>query len=121
MTKTTIDRHSQVWLITGATSGFGRALAEEVIGRGDTVIGAARSPERLDDLVAAHPNQASAVELDVTDTGRCREIVEEVVGRFGRLDVLVNTPGEPRWVHWRKRQIANCAPSSISTSSGLRR
>jgi NAD(P)-dependent dehydrogenase (short-subunit alcohol dehydrogenase family) len=83
----------RIWLITGATSGFGRALTEEIIGRGDTVIGAARSLGRLDDLVTAHPDRMSGVVLDVTDTTRCQEVVEEVVARFGRIDVLVNNAG----------------------------
>jgi NAD(P)-dependent dehydrogenase (short-subunit alcohol dehydrogenase family) len=83
----------RVWLITGATSGFGRALAEAAVAAGDLVVGAARSPARLDDLVAAHPGRVSAVSLDVTDTGRCAAVVEEVVAQFGRIDVLVNNAG----------------------------
>lgn len=83
----------RVWLITGATSGFGRALAEAAVAAGDIVVGAVRSPGRLDDLVAAHPGQVSAVALDVTDTGRCAAVVEEVAARFGRIDVLVNNAG----------------------------
>jgi NAD(P)-dependent dehydrogenase (short-subunit alcohol dehydrogenase family) len=93
MTKNDTGGQPRVWLVTGATSGFGRALTEEIIGRGDTVIGAARTPERLDDLVIAHPDQVNSIELDVTDTKRCQEVVEEVVTRFGRLDVLVNNAG----------------------------
>ena len=83
----------RVWLITGATSGFGRALTEAAVAAGDAVVGAARTPKRLDDLVAAYPEQVSAVELDVTDTVRGAAVVDEVVGRFGRLDVLVNNAG----------------------------
>jgi len=84
---------ARVWLITGATSGFGRALAEAAVAAGDIVVGAVRSPGRLDDLVAAHPGQVSAVPLDVTDTGRCAAVVAEVAARFGRIDVLVNNAG----------------------------
>jgi NAD(P)-dependent dehydrogenase (short-subunit alcohol dehydrogenase family) len=86
-------RSARIWLITGATSGFGRALAEAAVAAGDIVVAAARSPDRLDDLVAAHPGQVSAVRLDVTDTHRCAMVVEEVVARFGRIDVLVNNAG----------------------------
>jgi NAD(P)-dependent dehydrogenase (short-subunit alcohol dehydrogenase family) len=84
---------ARVWLITGATSGFGRALTEAAVAAGDIVVGAVRSPDRLDDLVSAHPGQVSAVRLDVTDTHRCAVVVEEVVARFGRIDVLVNNAG----------------------------
>ena len=86
-------RSARVWLITGATSGFGRALAEAAVAVGDIVVGAVRSPDRLDDLVAAHQDQVSAVRLDVTDTRRGAEVVEEVATRFGRIDVLVNNAG----------------------------
>ena len=84
---------NRVWLITGATSGFGRALAEAAVAAGDIVVGAARRPDRLDDLVAAHPGQLSAMQLDVTDARQCAEVVEQVAVRFGRIDVLVNNAG----------------------------
>ncbi|MUL78469.1 SDR family NAD(P)-dependent oxidoreductase [Mycobacterium sp. CBMA226] len=83
----------RVWLITGATSGFGLALTEAAAAAGDLVVGAARSPDRLDHVVAAYPDQVSAVEFNVTDRARCAEVVSEVVARHGRLDVLVNNAG----------------------------
>ena len=60
---------------------------------GDTVVGAARTPDRLDDLVSAYPDQVLPVELDVTDTRRDLEVVADVVARYGRIDVLVNNAG----------------------------
>jgi NAD(P)-dependent dehydrogenase (short-subunit alcohol dehydrogenase family) len=87
------DESENLWFITGATSGFGRAIAEAVAARGDIVVGAARSPARLDDLVAAYPDHVHAIALDVTDTDRCRAVVDDVVNRFGRIDVLVNNAG----------------------------
>jgi NAD(P)-dependent dehydrogenase (short-subunit alcohol dehydrogenase family) len=86
-------RSERVWLITGATSGFGRSLAEAALAAGDVVVGAARSPGRLDDLVAAHPGRVTAMTLDVCDTDRCAAVVQEVAARFGRIDVLVNNAG----------------------------
>jgi NAD(P)-dependent dehydrogenase (short-subunit alcohol dehydrogenase family) len=86
-------RTERVWLITGATSGFGRAIAEAALAAGDIVVGAARTPGRLDDLVAANPGRLSAIALDVTDTARCAAAVDEVVARHGRIDVLVNNAG----------------------------
>ena len=83
----------RVWLITGATSGFGRALTEAAVADGDIVVGAARTPGRLDDLVAAHPDQVRAVTFDVTDTEGASAVVDDVVREFGRLDVLVNNAG----------------------------
>ncbi|MET9965666.1 oxidoreductase [Streptomyces sp. NPDC006356] len=84
---------NKVWLITGATSGFGRALAEAALAEGDVVVGAARRPEGLDDLVAAHPDQVEALRLDVTETGAAQTAVQDVVARHGRIDVLVNNAG----------------------------
>ncbi|GGL18203.1 short-chain dehydrogenase/reductase [Sphaerisporangium melleum] len=83
----------RVWLITGATSGFGRAIAEAALAAGDIVVAAARRPEAAGDLVAAHPDRAFAVRLDVTDTARAAAVAGEVVRRHGRIDVLVNNAG----------------------------
>jgi NAD(P)-dependent dehydrogenase (short-subunit alcohol dehydrogenase family) len=84
---------NKVWLITGASSGFGRAIAEAALAAGDVVVGAARRPEALDDLVAAHPDRVEALRLDVADTGAAEAAVRDVVGRHGRIDVLVNNAG----------------------------
>jgi NAD(P)-dependent dehydrogenase (short-subunit alcohol dehydrogenase family) len=84
---------NKVWLITGASSGFGRAIAEAALADGDVVVGAARRPEALDDLVAAHPDQVEAVRLDVTDMSAAEAVVRDVVARHGRIDVLVNNAG----------------------------
>ncbi|GAA3297043.1 SDR family NAD(P)-dependent oxidoreductase [Streptomyces cinereospinus] len=83
----------KVWLITGASSGFGRALTEAALAAGDVVIGAARRPEALDDLVAARPDQLEALRLDVTDLSAVDGAVRDVVARHGRIDVLVNNAG----------------------------
>jgi NAD(P)-dependent dehydrogenase (short-subunit alcohol dehydrogenase family) len=88
-----VDERQRVWLITGATSGFGLALTRAAVAAGDLVVGAARSPDRLEDLVAAHPEHVSAVQLDVTDTQAGRRVVDDVVARHGRIDVLVNNAG----------------------------
>lgn len=91
MTTPSTDR--RVWLITGATSGFGRALAEAVLSQGDIAVGAGRTVSRLDDLKGAYPDQLFPVVLDVTDTARDAAVADETVQRFGRLDVLVNNAG----------------------------
>jgi 3-oxoacyl-[acyl-carrier protein] reductase len=83
----------RVWLITGTSSGFGRALAEAALAAGDTVIATARKPETLDDLAAAHPGRAIPVALDVTDPAQIKAVVAEAVLWYGRIDVLVNNVG----------------------------
>ncbi|MGW3283277.1 SDR family NAD(P)-dependent oxidoreductase [Streptomyces sp. NPDC001002] len=84
---------NKVWLVTGASSGFGRAILEAAVADGDVVIGAARRPEAMADLVAAHPDQVEALRLDVADTSAAEPAVRDVVARHGRIDVLVNNAG----------------------------
>jgi len=84
---------NKVWLVTGANSGFGRAITEAAVAAGDVVVAAARRVGTLDDVVAAHPDQVEALRLDVTDTARIDAAVRDVVARHGRIDVLVNNAG----------------------------
>jgi NAD(P)-dependent dehydrogenase (short-subunit alcohol dehydrogenase family) len=84
---------SRVWLITGANSGFGRAITEAAVAAGDTVLATARRTSTLDDLVAAYPDQVEALRLDVTDAAGIESTVKDVVARHGRIDVLVNNAG----------------------------
>jgi NAD(P)-dependent dehydrogenase (short-subunit alcohol dehydrogenase family) len=77
---------ARVWLVTGSSSGFGNAIVEAALERGDTVVATARKPGNVPS--AAHP-----VALDVTDTARIQTVVDEVVDRHGRIDVLVNNAG----------------------------
>jgi NAD(P)-dependent dehydrogenase (short-subunit alcohol dehydrogenase family) len=84
---------SRVWLITGASSGFGHAIAQAALAAGDTVVGAARRPQALADLEVSAPERASSIQLDVTDTDRIRAAVTEVLEGHGRIDVLVNNAG----------------------------
>ncbi|MFB6671008.1 oxidoreductase [Streptomyces sp. NPDC057684] len=84
---------AKVWLVTGANSGFGRAITEAAVAAGDVVVSTARNASALDDLVAAHPDQVEALTLDVTDTAGIGTAVADVVARHGRIDVLVNNAG----------------------------
>ena len=85
--------NGRVWLITGASSGFGRALAEAVLAAGDTVVAAARRTAPLEDLVARYPDRARAIALDVTDQHLAATAVADTVLWYGRIDVLVNNAG----------------------------
>ena len=83
----------KVWFITGTSSGFGRALAEEVLAKGDRVVATARKPEVLADLIEKCPATARAIKLDVTNTDDAKNAVAETIAEFGRIDVLVNNAG----------------------------
>jgi NAD(P)-dependent dehydrogenase (short-subunit alcohol dehydrogenase family) len=81
------------WLITGCSTGLGRALAEAVLDRGDNAVVTARDAAGVQDLADAHPDTALALALDVTDHRRVVEVVEQAQQRFGAVDVLVNNAG----------------------------
>ena len=81
------------WLITGCSSGLGRAFAEGVLTHGDNVVATARSVDTVRDLTDAHPDRALAVALDVTDTAQVNDAVRAAEARFGAVDVLVNNAG----------------------------
>jgi NAD(P)-dependent dehydrogenase (short-subunit alcohol dehydrogenase family) len=84
---------NRVWLITGANSGFGRAITEAAVAAGDVAVATARRVASLDDLAAAHPGQVDVLPLDVTDTTAIDATVRDVIGMHGRIDVLVNNAG----------------------------
>ena len=84
---------SQVWLITGCSSGFGRTLAEAALAAGHSVALTARRPDQLAELAANYPDTAAAFSLDVTDVASVDAAIAGAVERFGRLDVLVNNAG----------------------------
>lgn len=81
------------WFITGASSGLGAALARAVLDHGDNAVLTARNADHVQDLVAAHPDNALAVPLDVTDHDQVVAAVSAGTDRFGRVDVLVNNAG----------------------------
>jgi NAD(P)-dependent dehydrogenase (short-subunit alcohol dehydrogenase family) len=84
---------SKVWFVTGSSRGLGRSFVEAALSRGDKVAATARTPERLDDLVAAYGDAVLPLELDVTDKPVVFEAVKRAREYFGRLDVIVNNAG----------------------------
>jgi NAD(P)-dependent dehydrogenase (short-subunit alcohol dehydrogenase family) len=84
---------SRTWMITGATSGLGREITEQLLDRGERVAATARAPERLDDLAAVHGAQLWTAALDVTDTAAVRRVVDRAFAELGRIDVIVSNAG----------------------------
>ena len=82
------------WLITGCSTGLGRALAEAVIGAGHNAVVTARDETKVADLAAAAPERVLAVALDVTKPAQVTSAVRRAHERFGGgPDVLVNNAG----------------------------
>jgi NAD(P)-dependent dehydrogenase (short-subunit alcohol dehydrogenase family) len=83
-------------IITGASSGIGRAAAIAIAERGATVFALARSGDALDELVAdirANGDKAHAFTCDVTDSASVEHTVKDILGRFDHVDYLVNNAG----------------------------
>jgi len=78
------------WLVTGASSGIGHALAEHALTRGHRVVLAARSTRAMDALAARFPGSARVVVLDVTSSAQRSAAVQHTLSQFGPIDVLVN-------------------------------
>ncbi len=81
------------WLVTGVSSGLGRAIAEAALKRGHTVVGTLRDEAQFAGFEALAPGRATAIKLDVTDDAGCEAAVGEAIARLGGLDVLVNNAG----------------------------
>ncbi|WP_043634196.1 SDR family NAD(P)-dependent oxidoreductase [Nonomuraea candida] len=84
---------TQTWIITGASRGLGRALAESALAAGDRVVAAVRRPESVADLRDAYPDDCMVAEFDVRDVTAAAGLVRDTLDRFGGLDVLVNNAG----------------------------
>ena len=81
------------WLITGCSTGLGRALAEAVIDAGHNAVVTARDAARVADLAEGNSGRVLALPLDVTDSAQVSHAVSEAEDKFGDIDVLVNNAG----------------------------
>ncbi len=83
-------------IITGASSGIGKALALQLAGAGASVALAARNAERLQALAEecrAHGGKGEVIPTDVADEAQCRAFVSRAKEAFGRIDMLINNAG----------------------------
>lgn len=83
---------SPVWLITGASRGFGNSFARIALANGCRVVATARKPAAVVASLGEH-DDLLPVELDVTDTQSIKTAVDAAIEAFGRIDVLVNNAG----------------------------
>ncbi|MES1990982.1 MAG: oxidoreductase [Pseudomonadota bacterium] len=87
------DIKSKVWWITGVSSGFGRAIAEAALARGDTVVGTVRGEADAGAFNALAPARALSFLLDVTDDEAVRKTASYIEEATGGIDILVNNAG----------------------------
>lgn len=84
---------AKTYFITGASSGFGRLMAERLLERGDRVVATVRRAEVLADLADVHGDSLRVETLELTDTSRIRTVVERAFADMGRIDVVVSNAG----------------------------
>jgi len=93
MSDSAVSAPPATWFLTGASSGFGRSLAEAILAGGDRLIATARQPSHLADLAGAYPAACEVMALDVTDAVQVREAIASAARLWGHLDVVVNNAG----------------------------
>jgi len=88
----------RVALVTGASRGIGRAIAERLAGQGAVVVAAARgeNAKPVADAISATGGKAEAVGVDVTDSAALERLPGQIVETHGRLDILVSNAGITR-------------------------
>ena len=87
------DSTSQTWFITGASSGFGEALATHILDKGGRVAATFRQPEQAQEFTAREAGRTLGVVCDVTHEGQVNTAVADAIAPFGHLDVVVNNAG----------------------------
>ena len=88
-----MDETKKTWLITGASSGFGRGLTERLLARGDRVAATVRRAQVLDDLRARHGDRLWVAELDLVDSDAVRRTVDRTFSELGPVNVVVSNAG----------------------------
>ena len=81
------------WLITGCSTGLGRALAEAVLAAGQNAVVTARDAGKVADLATNNSDRVLPLALDVTDSTQVMDAVSQAEEKFGHIDVLVNNAG----------------------------
>jgi NAD(P)-dependent dehydrogenase (short-subunit alcohol dehydrogenase family) len=84
---------TRTWLITGASSGLGRIMAEKLLARGDKVIATVRRVSALDELRARHGEALTVLRLDLTDVEAVRATIDEAFATAGRIEAIVSNAG----------------------------
>ena len=84
---------SKTWFITGASSGLGLEMTEQLLARGDKVVGTARRIGALDSLKQQYGDNLTVMALELTDTSGIRAVVNDAFRRMGRIDIVVQNAG----------------------------
>ncbi len=83
----------RTWLITCVSRGFGRELTDQLLARGDRVVGTVRDTAKVTELIERYPDTFRAEVLDVTDTAAVRVVVDRSFAALGRIDAVISNAG----------------------------
>ena len=83
----------KVAIVTGASRGIGRSIAETLSAEGMKVVLVARSGDELESLAKTLPNKSLVQAVDLREPGSAEQVVKETISKFGKLDLLVNNAG----------------------------
>lgn len=101
-----------IMLITGVSSGFGRALAQQALAAGYTVVGTVRSDDARRAFEALSPQAAIGRVLDVTDFERIDRVVADLEASVGPSTCWSTMPATDTKASWRRRRSRSCAGNS---------
>jgi gluconate 5-dehydrogenase len=95
--KNYFDLKGQVAIVTGCSAGLGVQMAKALANQGATIVAVARRQERIDavakEISETYNVPTLAIKCDITDTKNVDAMVDEVVAKFGRIDILINNAG----------------------------
>ena len=83
----------KVIIITGASSGIGRALSFRLAKQGAKLVLASRNRERLEELAKELKTNVLVVPTDVADETQCQQLIDKTIAEFGQIDILINNAG----------------------------
>lgn len=95
--KNYFDLHGQVAIVTGCSTGLGVQMAKALANQGANIVAVARRQNLIDEVAAEiskdYGVETLAVKCDITDTKAVEDMVDAVLARFGRIDILINNAG----------------------------
>ena len=96
---------NKVFIITGASSGIGAELAIQLSRKGASVVCAARTKEKLEDVchkISKNGGRSLAVQADITDKNQCDKIIDAAIKKYKKVDALVLNAGISMWAKFDK-------------------